>query len=74
LGNGNKEHIDEGWPFVCTRLNIDVPLQHNKKSKHEHYSYYYDDITRNIVAKKYKADIKQFNYKFEEMIKWEEAH
>ncbi len=60
------EHIDTGWPFLCSRLNIDAPLQHNKKSTHRHYSYYYNYIAKDIVSEKYKEDIKEFNYKFGE--------
>lgn len=35
-------------------------------TKHSHYSTYYNDTTRELVAKHYSEDIKYFNYKFED--------
>ena len=40
-------------------------MMHDKKSKHEHYSSYYNNKTKDIVYKFYNADINGLGYEFE---------
>ena len=39
-------------------------MMHDKKSKHQHYSDYYDQFTKDIIYKFYKNDVDCLNYEF----------
>lgn len=59
------ELLQEDISKICSMLNIpNFNLPHENKSYHKHYSEYYNNETREIVAKKYSKDIEYFDYKF----------
>lgn len=50
----------------CPELGV-LFLQKSSASNKEHYSFYYDEETKEIIGNIYSSDIKRFGYKFESM-------
>ena len=65
---GRVETIQESLNHICKQVSINntsVPIPIERKSNRRHYSSYYDDEMKQLVAKKFKTDLNHFGYKFE---------
>ena len=60
------ENLEEDFKKLCRKLEIPFePLPKYNKSEKKHYSTYYDNELKELVAKKFKQEIDFFKYKFE---------
>ena len=61
------ENLDADFRAVCERLEIPaVTLPHYNRSNRQHYSKYYDHELRELVRRRFAAEIERFGYRFEE--------
>ncbi len=64
---GKFEKLDDDFEKVCKMMGLSyMQLPHEEKTAHEHYSVYYNEETRQMVAERYKKDIDMFGYGFDE--------
>jgi len=65
---GKFENKEQDYAYVCDQIglqNTKFPLWDvNRSSRSKHYTEYYDNETRELVAEKYAKDIEYFGYKF----------
>lgn len=59
------EELDTDWYKLCQETGLpQIALPHVNQSKHDTYRSYYDDRTKDLVAKRFSWSIEQFGYEF----------
>jgi len=62
---GKFENINNDFQKICNKIGIKAKLPHTNKSKRKrNYREYYNEHTKNLIAKHFQEDIKTFNYSF----------
>ncbi len=59
------ESLSEDFQDFCRRVGLEITLPHDNSSGHAHYSEYYDEETRDMVAQYADKEIREFGYRFE---------
>ena len=62
---GAFESLESDWNVVSDALKIDQKLPHLNHISSKHYTEYYSEKTRAIVAEKFMVDVETFGYEFD---------
>ena len=64
---GRFENFQNDFNFICDQINYPrVKLPHVNKTKHAHYTEYYDDQLIKFIGRTFEEDIDTFKYRFGE--------
>lgn len=59
------ENVDEGYSYLCQKIGVKPSaLEKVNQSSHRCYKSYYGRITRKLISKRFKDDIRIFGYEF----------
>ena len=61
---GRLENIKNDWSVIAKQISAPPAIPHVNKSKHDNYTSYYDETTRQVVGEIYKDDVEAFGYEF----------
>ena len=63
---GRYENLKEDWAKICRALNVPaLPLGRENQVVRQDYRVFYDDESRELVAKRFARTIKLFGYRFD---------
>lgn len=61
---GRFENLNLTYELICNKCNLKNKIQHINKTKHFHYSFYYNKEMIYLVEKICKKDINKFKYSY----------
>lgn len=61
---GRYETLSKDFEYVCQKINLKSVLPHLNSSGNRNYRSYYNEKTKQLVAKNFKEDIDLFGYQF----------
>jgi hypothetical protein len=62
---GRLENIVTDAQIIFSRLGVTAAVSQSNATRHEHYSHYYDEESKEIVAEMYGEDIRMLKYSFQ---------
>ena len=61
---GRYENYEHDFKKICQQLKIPYTPTHRNAAKHDDYTKYYTEETKQIVGNWYKKDLEKFGYEF----------